>query len=129
MKTVKDIVLNLKQIEEKGYSIEKNVIKEVDIKIIGHFGNIPCLNILCENVVPYSYHNNISNIGYLLTALVDFFEVGRDEGISLLDLKNIPCRIIFDVSGKNYFTKTVVGFGHAYKDKFVLFNDFSQLNA
>ena len=38
MKTVKDITYRLKDIEEKGYGVENNIIKGFDINIIAHFG-------------------------------------------------------------------------------------------
>lgn len=43
MKTVKDITYSLKDIEEKGYGVENNIIEKIDVNIIAHFGNIPCL--------------------------------------------------------------------------------------
>ena len=128
MKTVKDITYSLKDIEEKGYGVENNIIKGIDINIIAHFGNISCLTIMCEIIMPYGHYNDISRLGYLLKAIVEFFEVDREDGIALSELKNIPCRLVFEGNGKNHLGERAVGIGHFMKDKFILFNDFQKLD-
>ena len=128
MKTVKDITYSLKDIEEKGYGVENNIIKGIDINIIAHFGNVPCLTIMCENIMPYGHYNDISRLGYLLKAIVEFFEVDREDGIALSELKNIPCRLVFEGNGKYHWVEKAVGIGHYMRDKFILFNDFSKLD-
>lgn len=120
MKTLKDITYSLKDIEEKGYGIENNIIKGIDINIIAHFGNTPCLTIFCENIMPYGHYNDISRLGYLLKVIVELFEVEREDGVALSELKNIPCRLIFE-------GEKAIGIGHFMKDKFILFSDFSKL--
>lgn len=127
MKLVKDITYSLNDIEKKGYGVENNIIKEIDIKIIAHFGNIPCLTMICENVIPYGFYNDIHRLGYLLKAIVEFFGLEREDGIMLSELKDIPCRIVFDGNGKNHWGDKAVGIGHYMKDKFILFEDFKKL--
>jgi hypothetical protein len=127
MKSVKDITYNLNDIEKKGYGVENNIIKEIDINIIAHFGNIPCLTIMCENIMPYGHYNDIHRLGYLLKAIVEFFGVDREDGIMLSRLKNIPCRIVFDGNDKNHWGDKAVGIGHYMRDKFILFEDFNKL--
>lgn len=127
MKTVKDITYSLNDIEKKGYGVENNIIREIDINIIAHFGNLPCLAMICENIVPYGLYNDIHRLGYLLKAIVEFFDLEREAGIMLSKLKNIPCRIVFDGNGKKHFGEKAVGIGHYMKDKFVLFEDFDKL--
>lgn len=120
MKTVKDIIHNEQYIKSQGYEIENNVIKGVDINIIAHFGNIPCLTIMCENIYPYCNYNNMRGLGYLLKGFVEFFEKENEDGVMLSSIKNIPCRLVMNGS-------RAYGIGHFMKDKFILFEDFSQL--
>lgn len=127
MKTVKDITYSLNDIEKKGYGVENNIIKEVDINIIAHFGNIPCLTMICENILPYGHYNDIRRLGYLLKAIVEFFGVDREDGVMLSKLKNIPCRIVFEGNRKNHLGEKAVGIGHYMRDKFILFEDFNKL--
>ena len=127
MKTVKDITYNIKQIQEKGYGVENNIITEIDINIMGHFGNIPCLSIMCENICPYGTYNDIERLGFLLKAIVEFFRVDREDGIMLSELKNIPCRIVYEGNSKDHWGEKAVGIGHFMKDKFILFEDFNEL--
>lgn len=120
IKTVKDIVHNEQYIKSAGYEVENNVIKAIDINIIARFGNIPCLTIMCENIYPYSSYNNIENLGYLLKGFVEFFEKENEGGVMLSNIKNIPCRLV--MSGNRAY-----GIGHFMKDKFILFDEFSEL--
>lgn len=127
MKTVKDIVRNLSNIESLGYGVENNIIKNIDINIIAHFGNIPCLQIVCENICPYGTYNDIERLGFLLKAIVELFGVEREDGVLLSELKNIPCRLVFKENGGNHWGERAVGIGHYMKDKFILFEDLSEL--
>ena len=127
MKSVKDIIHNKSFIKSEGYGLENNIIKEVDINIIAHFVNIPCFTIICENICPYAAYNNIGNLGYLLKAFVEFFEVDKEDGVMLSKIKNIPCRLVFEGNGENHWGEKAVGIGHYMKDKFILFNEFSRL--
>ena len=128
MKTVKNITHNLAYIKSLGYGIENNIIKSIDINIIAHFGNIPCLTIDCENIRPYGLYNDIARLGYLLKAIVEFFEVDREDGVMLSNLKNIPCRLVFTGNGESHLGEQAVGIGHYMKDKFILFKDFAELD-
>ena len=128
MKTVNEITYTLNDIEKKGYGVENNIIEEIDIKIIAHFGNISCLTIMCKNICPYGHYNDISRLGYLLKAIVEFFGVEREDGVMLSELKNIPCRLVFTGNGKSHLGEKAVGIGHYMKDKFILFEEFEKLD-
>ena len=128
MKTVKDITHNLNHIKSLGYGIENNIIKSIDINIIAHFGNIPCLTIMCKDICPYGTYNDIARLGFLLKALVEFFEIEEEDGIMLSKIKDIPCRLIFPENGDNHWGERAVGIGHFMKDKFILFEDFKELD-
>lgn len=128
MKTVKDITYSLNDIKAVGYGVENNIIKEIDINIIAHFWNIPCLTIMCENICPYGTYNDIARLGFLLKAIVEFFDLAREDGVMLSELKNIPCRLVFEGNGENHWGEKAVGIGHYTKDKFILFEDFNELD-
>ena len=128
MKTVNDITKRMRDIKALGYGVENNIIEKVDVKIIAHFGNIPCLMIMCENITPYGLYNDIARLGFLLKAIVEFFEVDKEDGVWLSSLKNIPCRLVFEGDGDNHFGEKAVGIGHYMKDKFILFEDFGKLD-
>lgn len=121
MTSVNDITKRIQDIKSLGYGVENNIIEKIDINIIAHFGNIPCLTIVCENIVPYGSYNDIARVGFLLKALVEFFGVAREDGVWLSSLKNIPCRLVFDGDGDNHFGEKAVGIGHYMKDKLCVF--------
>ena len=127
MRTVKNITCNLNYIKSLGYGVENNIIKEIDINIIAHFGNIPCLTIMCENICPYGSYNDIARLGYLLKAFVEFFGVDREDGVMLSKIKNIPCRLVFSGNGESHWGEKAVGIGHYMQDKFILFKDLQEL--
>lgn len=127
MKTVKNITYDINEIQEMGYGVENNIITDIDINIMGHFGNIPCLTILCQNICPYGTYNDIERLGFLLKAIVEFFGLDREDGVKISQLKNIPCRIVYEGKEDNHWGGKAVGIGHFMKDRFILFKDFNEL--
>ena len=121
---LKDIIKTQKQIEEMGYKIENNTIENLNVNTIAHFGNLTCLEIRCSNVYPMSCYNNISNLGYILRAFIELFDLSREDGLRLTEIKNIPCRLIFEGG----CGRRCVGFGHFMKDKFVFTEEFAKVN-
>ena len=117
---LKDIIKTQKDIEEIGYKIENNFIEDVNINTIAYFGNVTCFVIRCSNVSPMSSYNNTGNLGYILKAFIEMFELSIEDGVYLTDIKNIPCRLVFDGD-------KCVGFGHFMKDKFVLTEEFAKI--
>ena len=127
MKSVKSITYSLDDINRLGYGVENNIIEKIDINIIAHFGNIPCLTIICADIIPYGNYNDIARLGFLLKGLVELLEVEREDGVFLSDLEDIPCRLVFEGNWKNHWGEKAVGIGHYRKDKFILFEDFNNL--
>ena len=123
---LKDIIKTQKQIEEMGYKIENNIIEYVDINTIAHFGNLTCFEIVCSNVCAMSGYNNIGNLGYLVRAFIELFDLSEEDGLRLTRIKKIPCRLIFEGDGS--LGSKCVGFGHFMKDKFVLTEEFTKIN-
>lgn len=121
---LKEIIKTQKQIEEMGYRIENNIIEVVDINTIAHFGNVTCFEIECTNVYPMSAYNNINNLGYILRAFIEIFDLSKEDGLRLTKIKSFPCRLIFEGGCGS----KCVGFGHFMKDKFVLTEEFAKIN-
>lgn len=121
MSKLKEIIKSKQDIENLGYSIENNILKEIDVNVIAHFGNTTCLELFCRDVSIMRTYNNLSNLGYLIKALVEFLEIEEEDGKRISSIKNIPIRIIINNS-------TCVGFGHFMKNKFVLTDDFAKID-
>lgn len=118
---LEDIIRTEKELLDTGYKIENNIIEDCDIKVISHFGNIVSLYLYCKNCAPVSGYNNTMNIGFLIKALVEIFDLEDEDGFRLSNLKNVPCRLVTDGN-------RVVGFGHFMMNKFVLSDDFAKLS-
>ena len=119
-----DVIKTKKQIEAIGYNIENNIIEKVDVNTIAHFGNVNCFVIACTNVCPMSAYNNTQNLGYTIKAFIELFDLSEEDGLRLTDIKNIPCRLIFEGG----WGSKCIGFGHFMKDKFVLTEEFVKVN-
>lgn len=122
---LKEITKTQRQLEEMGYRIENNIIENVDINTIAHFGNVTCFEIGCTNVYPMSAYNNISNLGYVIRAFIELFDLSEEDGLRLTKIKNLPCRIVLE--GDDWGSRCV-GFGHFMKDEFVLTEEFTKIN-
>ena len=121
---LKDIIKTKAEIEKLGYDIENNIIEKISVNIIGHFANCPCLEIWCSNVLPMSDYNSRQNLGYILSAFVELFDIAEEDGLRLEKIRNVPCRLIFESKGAR-----CIGFGSFMRDKFVLTADFAKIDA
>lgn len=124
METVEKIIKTRNEIKE-GHVIENNIIRSVEVRTIAHFGNLTTLSISCDNCCLYNDRNNTSNIGYLIKAFVELFDLSEEDGIKLSEIKDVPCRVVFSTTTESY--GRVIGFGHYIKDKFVMVEDFARL--
>ena len=123
---LKDIIKTEDQIKLNGYAIKNNLIEDIDINIIAHFGNCVSFEISCTNISPLCGYNNTKNLGFLLKAFYEFFEISEEDGLQISQVKNIPCRLIF--TGEGTWGDKCIGFGHFMKDKFVFTQDFIQID-
>lgn len=124
---LKDVIKTKAEIERMGHSVENNIIEKVTVNIIGHFGNCPCFEIWCSNVSPMSDYNSRQNLGYILAAFVELFDIAEEDGLRLDKIRNVPCRLIFE--GEGGWGSKCIGFGNFMKDKFVLTADFAKIDA
>lgn len=118
-----DVICTEKEILAKGYKISNNIIENIDISIIGHFNNIVCLRIFAQDCVIMGTYNDTQNLGLLIKAFVELFDLTEEDGVYISKIKNLPCRIITE-SG---FGSKVIGFGHFMRDRFVLTDEFAKI--
>lgn len=104
-----EIIKTKQELENMGYCIENNIIEFININTIAHFGNCTCLEISCSNVWPMSSYNNTRSLGYLIKAFIELFDISNEDGLRLTDIKNIPCRLVFN--GKNSWALNVLDLG------------------
>lgn len=107
------------------FSIENNIIKEVDVVVTGHFGNTVSLTMTCENICPIPLYNSTHNIGFILRALIEIFDKEDDNAVSVSDLCNTPIRLVFD--SDNPWGSKAVAIGHFIKDRFILIDDLMKI--
>ena len=119
---LKEIIKTQNDILEDGHQINNDIIRDVDINIIGHFGNLVSFDVFCDNCAIIHGYNNTKNIGWIIKAFVELFDIEKEDGLLLTRIQDIPCRVISD----GYFTK-ILGFGHFMKDKFVYTEDFMKI--
>lgn len=123
----KDYLKTEKELKELGHGIENNIIEKIDVNCIAHFNNIVSFEIYCKNVVPYSGRANTENLGYVIKAFIKLFSLEKEDGIRISDIKNVPCRLVFEKEG-NHIGSRVVGIGHFMKDEFIFINDMADID-
>lgn len=118
-----DVIITKAEIENDGHKIDNEMIGGAQISVVGHFGNAVALNIWTGCCSLINGHNNTGNLGVLIKALVELFDLTEEDGLDFIKkIKNLPVRIVSDGWG----TK-VIGFGHFMKDKFVYTEDFMRI--
>lgn len=122
-----NITLSLQDIKENGYGVENNIVS-FELSVIGHFGNSVSLVLMGENIILYSGYNNTANIGFIIQYLVELFDISKEDGIYLSEMKDIPVRLVFDSPDCSWGSRCV-GIGNFMKDKFVLFDALAKLGA
>lgn len=123
---VNSIIKTKSQIEEMGYGIENNIIEKVDVNCIGHFGNCVTFEIQCKNVYAMCHYNNTANLGFIIKKFIELMGLTDDDGIRLSNIKNVPCRIVYEDPHCSYGARCV-GIGHFMENKFVLIDDLAKL--
>lgn len=75
-----------------------------------------------------SCRNNLQNLGYILRAFIEFFELSEEDGLRITQIKDIPYRLIFESKNGCTWGSKCIGFGYFMKDKFVFVDDFAKIN-
>lgn len=117
-----DIIRTRAQVEADGYQLDNEMIHGADISVIGHFGNAVSLNVWTGSCCLIHDCNLTQNLGIVIKALVELFDLTDEDGYNFSKFKEIPCRIISRGWGGK-----VVGFGHFMRDRFVYTDDLKLL--
>lgn len=117
-----NIIRTRDQIEADGYQLDNEMIRGADISVIGHFCNAVSLNVWTGCCCLIHDSNLTQNLGIVIKALVELFDLTDEDGYNFSKFKEIPCRII-----SNGYGSKVVGFGHFMKDRFVYTDDLKLL--
>ncbi|MDD4817330.1 MAG: DUF5131 family protein [Victivallaceae bacterium] len=92
--------ITLSEAKKRNYEVNNALIAEIDLNLIGHFGNIVTLEIrLSDGRVVFNSCNATARIGVLLQCLCDLLELSDEEGRRLSSVRNIPCRILCSPGG------------------------------
>ena len=122
MMKLNDILITKAEVENDGHQIDNEMIRGAEISVTGHFGNAVSLNVLTGSCCLLHDCNNTENLGILIKAFVELFELTEEDGFIFTKIKDLPVRIVSDGWG----TK-VIGFGHFMKDRFVYTDDFLRI--
>ena len=117
-----DIIRTRDQVDADGYQLDNEMIHGADISVIGHFGNAVSLNVWTGSCCLIHDCNLTQNLGIVIKALVELFDLIDEDGYNFSKFKEIPCRIISSGWGTR-----VVCFGHFMKDRFVYTDDLKLL--
>jgi len=118
-----DIIKKKADLIKEGYKIENEMIRWVDVKVYGHFGNTVCLEIMGQNSYLFGSFMCTGNTGMLIKAFIELFDLTEEDGVRISDIKNLPCQVVLDSHGT-----CVVGFGHFMKDRFVMDHEFAKID-
>lgn len=124
MKTYKDICKTQKELLEKNFSIENNILKSIEINLIAHFGNIATLEMFFEDCCLFSNYNLGTTIPFILKSIIEILDLSEEDGLRISKIKNVPVRIVLQGNGLG----RIVGFGHFMKDRFVLAEDLIEIS-
>lgn len=124
MKTYKDICKTQKELLEKNFSIENNILKSIEINLIAHFGNIETLEMFFEDCCLFSGYNLGTTIPFILKSIIEILDLSEEDGLRISKIKNVPVRIVLQGNGLG----KVIGFGHFMKDRFVLAEDLIEIS-
>lgn len=111
---IKELYRTEKQISSHG-KIGNAMCKAININFIGHYGNVPQVEMVIENqcVVFNAKGEGQLTIGYILQGILELLNLSEEDGIRLSDIRNVPLRVL-----RNDRT-IVIAIGHFLEDKWL----------
>ena len=125
---ISEIIKTKSQITRGGFHIEEDVLTNIDINTIAHFGNLTSLQLNTPHGNILSTRQTTSNLGLLIRAFVILMCLESEDGIRLSSIRNIPISIVFDGTNASNTTGTYVGFGSSVTNRFVSVDEFVSIN-
>ena len=87
MMKLKDVLITKAEVENDGHQIDNEMIRGADISVTGHFGNAVSLNVFTGSCCLLHDCNNTENLGILIKAFVELFEL-TEEDMEILKVRN-----------------------------------------
>ena len=113
--------VTLRELEKLGYRVQNEMIKKIDISLLGHFGNIVTLEILTSRGFLFSGYNMTLCVGTVLQSLFELLDLSEEDGRRLSEIEDTPCRVVIDAEMHR------IGIGHFIEDQFLLECDLKNL--
>ena len=103
-------------LENEKLNIQNSIIKNIDLNVVGHYGNCVCVEVICKNVTAIGGWNNTESAGKIIKELVVLLGLDIEDGRRVSSIKDVPCRLVIEGG----FLGKCVGIGHFMNDDFVL---------
>lgn len=117
MKSKLETTLNAIHFKHPTATVKNNIVKGLDIEILGHFGDVITPKLLLKGWRLLHGHNSTQNVGHIIRALCELFDRCPEDGGSVLELlRDVPCRIVVE-------DDDVLAIGHFMDDRFILIDD------
>jgi hypothetical protein len=119
-----NIIRNKEYLKERygeDYFIEDDRLESIGVYILPHYGHLVCLVFNLKNY-KHPIHNDTHNIGAILHHFSLILDV-REDGDFLHEISQ-SYKSVKSVWVNGPAGKECVGFGHSWKDEFILFSEF-----
>lgn len=117
MKSKIETSLNSIHFKHPTATVENNMVRGVDLEILGHFGDVITPVLLLKGWRLLHGYNSTHNVGHIIRALCELFDRCPEDGGSVLELlRDVPCRIAL-------LDDKVIAIGHFMDDRFILIDD------
>lgn len=135
-----DIMLTEDDIKSRGYIIQNNRIRRIRISINEQSEKCVRVTAYYENDSGYFISEEVAwsirvpvsncNLVSILSSIPEILGLKHNDGVCIESIINVPCRLVYDLQGKNKdgYMSRCVGFGHFMKDKFVMISDIMRVD-
>lgn len=104
--------IGMDTVKQNNCTLQNAIIRKIDLKLIGHFGNRIAVMVITDRAVLFSGADSTRSCGLLIKELFELLDLSDDNGRTLDSVRNVPCRLLIRAD-------EIVGIGHFIEDKFV----------